>query len=202
MVMDLQRAISDLAEVRGRLAHVQRFEGYSAPAAALSGLCAIAAGLVQLRLIPSPQTPQDRATYLTIWLTCLAVSLALNYGAVGAWLLKHRGPGTQSRFRTAALSIAPSIVLGGALSLALIDRSAYTLLPGTWFAFYAIGLFASRGVIPSSCNAITVAFTLLALAFLTLPSLVLLALSWWVMPLGFGIGQLGIGFFLRRSSAS
>ena len=49
IVMDLQRAISDLAEVRGRLAHVQRFEGYSAPAAALSGFCAIAAGLVQLQ---------------------------------------------------------------------------------------------------------------------------------------------------------
>ncbi|HEY1654207.1 MAG TPA: hypothetical protein VGF86_03730 [Candidatus Tumulicola sp.] len=200
--MDLQRALSDLAEVRGRLVHVQRFEGYSAPAAILSGLCALAAGFVQQRLAPLPLTPADRSLYLSIWLVCLALSLALNYGSVGFWLLKHRGPGTQSRFRTAALSIAPSIVLGGALSLALIDHSAYVLLPGTWFAFYAIGLFASRGVIPSSCNAVTAAFTLLALAFLAMPPLVAVALAWWVMPLGFGFGQLAIGILLRRSPAA
>lgn len=200
-MMDLQRALSDLAEVRGRLAHVQRFEGYSGPAAVASGLCAVVAGLVQLQRAPLPQTPNAEHAYLVIWLGCLAAALALNYGAVAVWLVEHRGPGTQSRFRSAAISIAPSIVLGGALSLALADHSAYALLPGTWFAFYAIGLFASRGVIPSSCNAVTVAFTLLALVFLITP-LERIALSWWVMPLGFGAGQLAIGLLLWRSPRS
>jgi hypothetical protein len=199
--MDLQRALSDLAEVRGRLAHVQRFEGYSGPAAAASGLCAIAAGLVQLAHAPAPRSPQALHAYVAIWLTCAGVALALNYGAVAVWLLKHRGPGTQSRFRSAALSIAPSIVLGGALSVALIDRGAYSLLPGAWFAFYAIGLFASRGVIPSSCDAVTAGFTALALVFLVTP-LSALALAWWVMPLGFGAGQLAIGGFLWRSRST
>jgi hypothetical protein len=180
---------------------VQRFEGYSVPAAPASGLCAIAAGLVQLARAPAPQSSEALHAYLAVWLTCAGVAVALNYGAVGAWLLKHRGPGTQSRFRSAALSIAPSIVLGGALSVALIDRGAFSLLPGTWFAFYAIGLFASRGVIPTSCDTVTAAFTALALAFLVTP-LSALALSWWVMPLGFGFGQLAIGVLLWRSRSS
>ncbi|HKU82376.1 MAG TPA: hypothetical protein VJP76_09435 [Candidatus Tumulicola sp.] len=197
--MDLQRALSDLAEVRGRLAHVQRFEGYSAPAAAASGLCALAAGFVQLQTAPAPAGAAAYSAYLTIWLTCLALSLALNYGAAAAWLLKHRGPGPDSRFRSAALSIAPSVVLGGALSLALVDHAVFRLLPGTWFAFYAIGLFASRGVIPNACGVVTLAFTLLALLFLTTP-LTSVALHWWVMPLGFGVGQLAIGFFIWRSA--
>ena len=197
--MDLQRALSDLAEVRGRLAHVQRFEGYSAPAAAASGIAALAAGFVQLQTAPAPASPAAFSAYLTIWLGCLALALALNYGAAAAWLLKHRGPGTGSRFRSAALSIAPSVVLGGALSLALIDHGAFGLLPGTWFAFYAIGLFASRGVIPNACGVVTIAFTILALLFLTTP-LERIALHWWVMPLGFGIGQLVIGLFLWRST--
>jgi hypothetical protein len=199
--MDLQRALGDLAEVRDRLAHAQRFEGYSAPAAAASGVCAIFAGVLQLRHAPAPHSAGDFHAYLAIWLTCLAVSLALNYGAAAAWLVNHRGPGTQSRFRSAALSIAPSIVLGGALSAALVSHSLYALLPGTWFAFYAIGLFASRGVIPSSCNAVTAAFTALALVFLMTP-LEAVALAWWVMPLGFGLGQLAIGYLLWRSPAS
>ena len=147
--MELQRALSDLAEVRDRLAQLQRFEGYSAPAAAASGVVAIVASLAQRMLAPMPLTPEAQHTYLLIWFSCLAVALLLNYGAVTAWLIKHRAPGARSRFRTAAISIAPSILLGGALSIALIDHGAYSLLPGTWFAFYAIGLFASRGSIPT-----------------------------------------------------
>ncbi|HEY4433558.1 MAG TPA: hypothetical protein VGM99_04065 [Candidatus Cybelea sp.] len=193
--MELQQALSDLAEVRDRLAQLQRFEGYSAPAAAASGVVAIVAALVQRVTAPMPRTPGEQHAYLLIWLSCLAVALLLNYGAVTAWLIKHRAPGARSRFRTAAISISPSIVLGGALSVALIDLGAYSLLPGTWFAFYAIGLFASRGAIPPSTIVVTAFFALLALAFLITP-LVGAALTWWVMPLGFGTGQLLIGYFI------
>ncbi|HEX3368567.1 MAG TPA: hypothetical protein VHS56_03245 [Candidatus Cybelea sp.] len=193
--MELQQALSDLAEVRDRLAQLQRFEGYSAPAAAASGVVAIVASLVQRAAAPLPRTPEAHQTYLLIWLSCLAVALLLNYGAVTAWLIKHRAPGARSRFRTAAISISPSIVLGGALSVALIDLGAYSLLPGTWFAFYAIGLFASRGAVPPSTIVVTGFFALLALAFLITP-LVAAALAWWVMPLGFGAGQLFIGYFI------
>jgi hypothetical protein len=196
--MELERALSDLAEVRDRLVHLQRFEGYSGPAAAASGIVAIAAGIVQSRTVPSPSTTQELHLYLVIWLGCLATALLLNYGAVVAWLIKHRAPGAKSRFRSAALSIAPSVLMGGALTLALIDHAQYALLPGTWFAFYAIGLFASHGVIPNSAIGIAFGFALLALLFLATP-LTEVALAWWVMPLGFGIGQTGIGLLLWRS---
>src|ERR1700735_3505467 len=148
MTMDLQQALSDLAEVRDRLAHVQRFEGYSGPAAFVSGAAALVAGYAQFVLAPLPRTSQALHAYVTIWMWCLALALAMNYGAVAVWMLKHRGPGAKSRFQTAARSIAPSVVLGGALTVALLDHAAYGLLPGTWFALYALGLFASRGAIP------------------------------------------------------
>jgi hypothetical protein len=193
--MELQRALSDLAEVRERLAQLQRFEGYSGPAAAASGIAAIVAAFAQQRTAPLPVTSESVHAYLAIWLSCLAVALVLNYGAAAVWLFNHRAPGARSRFRTAALSIAPSVVLGGALTLALVDHSAYGLLPGTWFAFYAIGLLASRGALPASTFGITVGFALLALAFLVTP-LLTVALAWWVMPIGFGIGQLGIGYLI------
>ncbi|MBV8116831.1 MAG: hypothetical protein JOZ01_02570 [Candidatus Eremiobacteraeota bacterium] len=190
--MDLQRALSDLAEVRDRLAHVQRFEGYSGPAAAISGLAALVAGFVQFRLAPLPHSPATMHLYVEIWMTCLAVALALNYGTVAVWVVRNRRPGAQSQFRTAARSIAPSVLLGGVLSLALVEHSAYALLPGTWFALYALGLFASRRAIPASTLPITFAFAALALLFLITP-LAHVALAWWVMPLGFGAGQIAIG---------
>lgn len=190
--MELQQALSDLAEVRERLAQLQRFEGYSGPAAVASGLAALIAAFVQQRIAPLPLAADSLHVYLTIWLSCLVVALALNYGAVAGWLLHHRAPGARSRFRTAALSIAPSIVLGGALTYALVGHSAYGLLPGTWFAFYAIGLLASRGALPSSTIGVTLSFALLALAFLVTP-LSAIALAWWVMPIGFGAGQIVLG---------
>jgi hypothetical protein len=199
--MELQRALSDLAEVRDRLAALQRFDGYSGLAAAASGIVAFVAGFLQLRIAPMPATPEAVRAYLAIWLSCLAVALALNYGAVAVWLLEHRAPGARSRFRTAALSIAPSIVLGGALTYALVGHSAYAILPGTWFAFYAIGLFASRGAIPAPTFGVTVGFALLALVFLVTP-LAAVALAWWVMPIGFGAGQLAIGYLIWLDRAS
>jgi hypothetical protein len=199
--MELQRALSDLEEVRDRLARVQRFEGYSGPAAVASGACAIAAAFVQQQVAPLPRSPEAMHAYVVIWIACLGVALALNYGAVAVWALKNRGPGAESQFRTAARSIAPSIVLGGALSLALAQYSAYSLLPGTWFALYAIGLFASRSVVPASTIGITYAFGALALLFLVTP-LAAVALAWWVMPLGFGIGQVGIGYLIWKERAA
>jgi hypothetical protein len=199
--MELQRALSDLAEVRDRLAALQRFEGYSGLAAAGSGIAALIAAFLQLRIAPLPVTSEELRAYLTIWLSCLAVALALNYGAVAVWLLEHRAPGERSRFRTAALSIAPSIVLGGALTFALVGHSAFALLPGTWFAFYAIGLFASRGAIPASTFAVTIGFALLAMVFLVTP-FDAVALAWWVMPIGFGAGQLAIGYLIWLDRAS
>jgi hypothetical protein len=198
--VELQQALSDLAEVRDRLVRVQRFQGYSATAALTSGVAAFAAAYVQLQVAPLPVQPDALHRYVAIWMTCLGVALALNYGAVAVWWWKHRGPAAASGFRTAARSIAPSVILGGLLTFALADRGAYALLPGTWFAFYALGLFASRDAIPRSALAVTVGFAALAALFLVSP-LQRVALGWWVMPLGFGIGQITIGALIWRERA-
>lgn len=200
-IVELERALSDLAEVRDRLVRVQRFEGYSAVAAVASGAAALVAGYVQFRLVPLPVLPDALHRYVAIWMTCLAVALALNYGAVAGWFLRHRGPAAASGFRSAARSIAPSVVLGGLLTVALMDRGAYGLLPGTWFALYSLGLFASRDAIPESTFPITLGFAALAAVFLISP-LQHVALAWWVMPLGFGFGQIAVGALIWRERAA
>src|SRR5580698_4510728 len=196
--MELHRALSDLEEVRERLARIQRFEGYSAPAAAASGLVAIVAAIGQARFAPFPPIHGQMHTYLSIWFLCAGVALAINYGAAAIWLFSHRSPHERSQFRSAAISIAPSVILGAAITAALCHAGAYSLLPGTWFALYAIGLFASRTQIPDGALWVTIGFAALAVAFLATP-LSDIALSWWVVPLGFGTGQLAIGALLWES---
>ena len=63
---------------------------------------------------------------------------------------------------------------------------------------YAIGLFASRSQIPDGSLWVTIGFAALAVAFLATP-LADVALSWWVVPLGFGTGQLAISALLWES---
>lgn len=183
--------MADLAEVRGRLATMQRFDGYSGPAAILSGVVAIIAGAVQGRLVPHPQHAAEEQTYLAIWLTCLGFSLAINYGAILAWRVRNRGAQAAVQMRTVGMSIIPAIAAGGVITVALVTRGLADLLPGMWCATYALGLFASRAMVPTAVVFVAVGFGAIAAALLLAPNIE--PLSWWIMPLAFGLGQILIG---------
>jgi hypothetical protein len=195
--MEVERALADLAEVRDRLASVQEFRGYSGVAAAASGLAAIIAGAVQWALAPYPNTPAQEQTYLQIWFACLVTALAINYGALVIWYVRSAGLHQRSLTRTVGLAIIPAIALGAVLSLAMIGQHLIWLLPGIWYASYGMGLFSSRALLPRGVIWVASAFGLAGAALLltTNPQL---PLSFWVMPLGFGVGQTVIGYFLSQ----
>jgi hypothetical protein len=194
-----QQAAADLAEVRLRLASVQRFAGFSGVAAAASGAVGLLAGALQGVVAPHPVTDVELRLYLSIWLCTLAVALALNYGAVGLWLLRNHGRHAVQQSRIAAIAILPAIVFGGTLTLALAEAGVWSLLPGVWYGAYAVGLFATRTLVPPSVLTVAGAFGVAAVALLLPFSS--FSLAWWVMPLGFGFGQMLIGLCLARDRA-
>lgn len=200
--MEVRKAIADIAEVRDRLATVQRFEGYSGGAAIASGVVALGFGVVQALLAPQPRTREEQHEYLTIWLICLAAALAINYGAILIWRAQHRDEQSRFQIRTVGMSILPAIAAGGVISASLVRHGMSSLLPGMWCATYALGLFASRALIPPRVVIVAVAFGFVATLLLFLPGT--LALAWWIMPAAFGIGQISIGLIIlaerRRSS--
>jgi hypothetical protein len=193
--MEVRQALADLAEVRGRLATVQRFDGYSGNAAVASGLVAVAAGFVQFILVPHPASPASRLTYLTIWLVCLGLALSINYGAIVAWRSRHPDRQTAAQMRTVGLTILPAIAAGGVITLALVLRGLFDLLPGMWCATYALGLFASRAMVPREVVYVAIAFGAAATLLLLLPNID--PLAWWIMPAAFGLGQIAIGAIVR-----
>jgi hypothetical protein len=194
--MEVSQALADLAEVRSRLAAVQRFRGLSGWAAAASGIAAVLAGLFQTLTLAYPATGADVASYVTIWGTCLAFGLAVNYGAIGLWVARHWSLRTQAELRTVGMTIAPAIVAGGFFTAALWQHHLAGMLPGTWCVCYALGLLASRSMVPRGVLAVAGLFAATGAALLFAHDLS--ALRWWVMPSTFGVGQLLIGAIILR----
>src|SRR6202035_484161 len=171
--MQLRQAMADLAEVRGRLATVQRFDGYSSQAAIASGGVAILCGIVQYALVPHPAVAAQYRTYLLVWRA------------------RQRGHQADAQMRTVGMSILPAIAAGAVITMALVARGLFDLLPGMWCAAYALGLFSSRAMVPRDVVYVAVAFGAFATLLFLLPGID--PLSWWVMPLAFGGGQIAIG---------
>ncbi len=195
--MEVKRALADLAEVRDRLATVQEFRGYSGIAAAISGLIAVIAGFVQWMIAPAPRSPAEIKAYLLIWFVCLAAALAVNYGALALWYWHSARRYERRQTRTIGIAIIPAIAFGAVLSLAMLVHAMAGLLPGIWYASYGIGLFSSRANLPRGVIYVASAFGIAGAALILTPDPTL-PLNFWVMPLGFGFGQMFIGYLLSQ----
>ena len=196
--MEVSRALADLEEVRTRLAAVQRFRGLSSGAAIASGLAALGAGFIQATTIAHPGSPVDGQRYLTIWIACLAFSLATNYGAILVWLARNWSVRSRVQIKSVGMTILPSIVAGGLFTIVFIQRDELGLLPGMWCVCYALGLIASRAMGPAGLTGIAALFAASGTALLFAPATN--ALAWWVMPSTFGIGQLIVGALVAREN--
>ncbi|MFN2459802.1 MAG: hypothetical protein ABR591_03800 [Candidatus Velthaea sp.] len=197
VTMEVSRAIADLEEVRSRLAAVQRFRGWSATAALASGAAALVTGAVQFLVVPYPAGADDIARYVAMWTACLVFALVINYGAIVAWLLRNWTVRSRVELRTVGMTIAPAIFAGGVFTFALLHRHLDGLLPGTWCLCYALGLVASRAMVPRGVLAVAALFGAAGAALLFAQDVN--ALRWWVMPATFGIGQLAIGALVLRN---
>jgi hypothetical protein len=98
------------------------------------------------------------------------------------------------------MSIVPALAAGGVITLALLQRGLDELLPGMWCATYALGLFASRAMVPKSVVVVAVGFGAAGAILLLAPALH--PLAWWIMPLAFGAGQVVIGTAVLAEGSS
>ncbi|MBV8222338.1 MAG: hypothetical protein JO293_03180 [Candidatus Eremiobacteraeota bacterium] len=201
MNVEVERALADLTEVRDRLASVQRFRGYSSRVAAISAGIALIGGFVQAELVPHPSSPADVRIYVAIWLSCLVAALAVYYGNLLGWYLRNNGRQARYQSKTVSLSLLPSLALGAVLTLAVYLQGVPAMLPGVWYACYGFALFASRNHLPRGVMSVAAMFSLIGAGLLLLPNQ-WPALSWWVMPAGFAVGQFWIGWLIAAEGAT
>ena len=157
---------------------------------AVSGWGQVAIGLTALLAawISSRTATADR--WLAAWLGEAAVAVAVSM-ATTTWKVRDaRVPMMSGPARKFALSFVPPMVVGALLTVVLVTRGEYALLPAVWMLLYgaavvSAGTFSVRivpvmGACFMACGAIAVALP-------SVPRDALMALSFGVLHVAFGI---------------
>src|SRR5262245_13312821 len=122
--MELQEALSQLAEIRARIASVETFRGYRSVTVGMTGVLAIVGAIAQSMGIADPTV--QISTYLVLWVGIAAISL----GATAAEMVL-RCSRVQSEWQTrltklAAAQFLPCVLAGALLTCTIVVYSPET----------------------------------------------------------------------------
>jgi hypothetical protein len=147
-VNDIDRAISEISDIRTRLAASTSFRGYAPEAVALIGLLSLAVVLAQLAW---PDTlARNSAQIAVVWgVVIVASGLTMAVEAITRSRSQHGGmAGAMLRgaMRIAVPVMFVNVVLGGCVLMFAPEVS--WLLPGVWQMLVGIVAFASYPTMP------------------------------------------------------
>lgn len=187
--MELDEALSQIAEIRHQMARTEVFRGYRALPVALSGVLAICAGLVQAVWLPNPL--EQIGLYLELWVGSAILSAVVAGAAMVDRRRRSASAWSREMTRLALDQFVPCLVAGGLLTVVVVASipEALPLLPGLWQILFAMGIFASCRLLPRAIWLVAAFYLLSGLAMLIVARGPL-ALAPWAMGAPFGLGQL------------
>jgi hypothetical protein len=184
--MELREALTQISEIRQRVAQSEVFRGYRAVPVAFSGLLALATAGVQMVYLPEPAG--HAPAYIALWVGAAFVSLL----ATGLEIFIHHrhARSTLARQLTwlALRQFAPCLAAGALVMVAVVTYAPGNLwmLPGLWAMLFSLGIFASYRLLPKPTFWVATFYMIAGTLLLTLRED---ALSPWAMGVPFGIGQ-------------
>jgi hypothetical protein len=182
--MELREALTQISEIRQRVAQSEVFRGYRAVPVAFSGLLALATAGVQMIYLPEPAAP----AYIALWVGAAFVSLL----ATGLEIFLHHrhARSTMARQLTwlALRQFAPCLAAGALVMVSVVTYAPGNLwmLPGLWAMLFSLGIFASYRLLPKPTFWVATFYMIAGTMLLALRED---ALSPWAMGVPFGIGQ-------------
>lgn len=182
---DLNKALSEIAAIRGQVARGTLFHGYGPATLAASAALAVAAGLVQAAWLPDPMAAPQ--AWLSLWFVTAILSAALVAWDAVTRARRLHSDLADEMIREAALRFAPAALAGGALPLVLLHAApeALWMLPGLWQVIFALGSLAAAASLPRPMLATGAWY--LACGLIVLATR---ADGAWAMALPFALGQL------------
>ena len=146
--MELRDALTQITEIRSRLASAEVYRGYRALPVAFSGVIAVAAGLVQRAYLEDPA--RDLGVYLGLWVGAAILSLLVAGIEMGVRARREDSRVSRESTGVALQQFIPALAAGGLVTV-VISRTApgcVWMLPGLWQMFYSLGIFASGRLLP------------------------------------------------------
>ena len=191
--MELNDALSQISEIRRQMARSGLFRGYRSVTTAFSGLVAIGAASCQAVLVPMPH--RNTRGFLYVWLAAAVISLVAAAAHMIVRCRRSDSPLQKDLTVHAAEQFAPCLAGGALLTVVmnLYAREHLFLMPTLWAMLFAMGVFASRHVLPRPIAIVGGYYLIAGLLSLALTSANgddhSAAFSPWVMGTMFGIGQ-------------
>jgi hypothetical protein len=185
---DLNKALSDISNIRRQVAHSTEFRGYGPATLAGTGALAVAAAATQALWLPDPAN--HVAAYLSIWIATAALSAVLIGTEMHARTQRIHSGMADEMIRMAVEQFLPAVGVGGLVTLVLVRfvPGAVWMIPGMWQVIFSLGVFSSCRFLP---RAVAMAGAWYLLTGLTLMALAdNRALSPWAMGIPYGAGQI------------
>jgi hypothetical protein len=186
--MELRDALSQIDEIRLRMARSEVFRGYRAGPVGVTGVLALVAAGIQVLFLPEPT--RQIGPYLGLWLGAAALSGLV--AGTGMVLAGSVASSWRRRItRQAVEQFVPSLVVGGLLTavLAATAPDVVWMLPGLWQILFGLGVFASIRHLPRAMVAVAAWYLVAGLTCLVVAR-GHAALASWAMGVPFGVGQL------------
>ena len=196
---DLNRALSEISDIRRQMANATVFRGYGPATLALTGVFSLLAAAGQAIWLPDPS--RAIGTYLAIWIiTAVASAAVIAIQTVNRTERIHSGLADEM-IHQAVEQFLPAVGGGAMLTFVLVHAapSAVWMLPGLWQIIFSLGVFASCRFLPRPMAAAGLWYMLAGLATIALGDS--RALSPWTMGTSFGVGQMLVAGVLFRNGA-
>lgn len=189
---DIERALSDIANIRSQMADVQLFRGFGPLVIGVTGILALALATGQsLAIVP---------TILTSWIVLACACAAL----IGTemWALTRRTGGSNAYDQLWAIvqKFIPCLLAGAAIGWIILTQAPEQewLLPGIWQVLIGLGLFSATSMLPRHVM-LAAGWYLVAGLIVFLVSVQSMSLTPWMMGVPFGFGQILMALLLHRS---
>src|SRR5688572_25093773 len=183
-----EKALDDIRYIRSAVENAGQFTAVSGRGGVAMGVTGLLAAVAAATQISVPMR------WLAIWLTAAVVAASIGVLSM-AWKSRRAGASLVSApARRFALAFFPAIAAAAALTVVLVSRGEFDLLPGIWLLLYGVAISAGGALSVRVVPFMGLVLLLTGGAALLVP----FATANLLLGLGFGLVQIGGGLVIIR----
>lgn len=183
-----EQALDDLRYIRSAVENASEFTAVSGRGGVAMGVTGLVAAAIATTQTSVPMR------WLAVWLTAAVVATSIGILSM-AWKSRRAGASLVSApARRFALAFFPAIAAASALTMVLVSRAEFDLLPGLWLLLYGVAVSAGGALSVRVVPFMGLVLLITGAAALLVP----FAAANLLLGLGFGLVQIGGGLVIIR----